>query len=89
MTDARRTGRSSQPSKREPEENLSDNDKFGLRFSQLVRIAGLVIALYQGVIVSALHIGDGADLVAMGTASTMMSGSLVADYFIKRRGKGS
>jgi hypothetical protein len=86
VTDAPRPGRSSQ-TQRSRDREPSEIDTFGLRFSQLVRICGLVIAVYQGIIVSALHIGS-SDPVAMGGAATMMSGSLVADYFIKRR-KGS
>lgn len=86
MTDARRPGRSSQ-TQRGPQRQLSDVDRFGLRFSQLVRVCGLVIAIYQGILVN-LFFHTGADPVAMGGAATMMSFSLVADKIIKR-GKDS
>lgn len=57
-------------------------DQFGLLFSRLVRIAGLIIALYEAFLENA----DRPALLAL--AGTMMSGSLFVDAVLKR-GKGS
>lgn len=60
-----------------------ERDSFGLWFSRIVRIVGLIIAVYQGILVSII-LQKSADPVALGAAATMMSGSLVADLVLKR-----
>lgn len=66
---------SKEPQKPPPEQP----DTFGLYFSRVVRISGLLIALWETFI-------ENVDRpYLLGLAATMMSGSLFADALIKRR----
>lgn len=65
-----------------PTEDPSSADQFALLFSRLVRVSGLIIALYEAFLENV----DRPALLAL--AGTMMSGSLFVDAVLKR-GKGS
>jgi hypothetical protein len=58
----------------------AEQDSFGILFSRLVRISGLVIALYEAFVENV----DRPYILAL--AATMMSGSLFVDALI-RKGK--
>lgn len=83
MTDRTPTPDRKRSSKSSPTEPSQERDSFGLWFSRVVRIVGLIIAIYQGILVS-IVLQKSADPVALGAAATMMSGSLVADLVLKR-----
>ena len=61
-----------------PPPGVPPTDPFGLHFSRLVRISGLIIALYEAFVENV----DRPYILAL--AATMMSGSLFVDALIRK-----